>query len=781
MRPAGYAIFKRIFIMAETVEDIVDWMWNYPELLGWDVIAAVDITELDPGLAEAHLFRWRNGEDLGAIEGNFQIYNRPVFHYLSGLRLGAAKVNVNFSNPQRPVISWSMDVEGGTRTVVEEPYKVRSLSRFDLLAPAQLHSRQLLVDDGGRLLMDTSAGEEYRFNLAEGDQEQLAGGRFFEGKLKEIARDYPERVRYVIAGTPVSTENPFLASRKIVPSTWVSADGKRVALLLLVALAHGEGGQTPLPGGDFPFPLPEEIAKAGRGTLLVNLQSMERAALGYAVEHLLKEGAFEYQQQGSGGKLAVMKATAGTLRIPPADYQSSAFQFESQAFELKGVGLEVDFREDEPRLGWQQEFAVTFTYWRSGSADRQTYTPTFRLNLAHQFQLFHDSEQQHLTRGRYFASLRKEAEVELVSGLPGDIGADELAQIHEFIAYAITRGIYRAIAPTLSAHSPEKLMEQFHLADIRHFASAQAQVEAPNNLAVFASVSSQPVQFSIKEQSVLLKPREKFPFQLDTETPNVQWSRVALPGSSGEWGDIDPVTGEYTAPSEGKMGPLETRVLVIATDPATNAESVAKVTVLTKGVTLNPLIHVTHANAHEDFQVALTAGALEGSTYKWALIADEQGGGSIDPGAVGSTNTYTPPGEPARDITFTVDEVMVTSESGESTSSLILVEHKSPVLEVLIDPDQQPPFGVQLQARLNGQPIKGATWSKYDGSPGSLDEQGLYKPDVYATERFALLCAKYVLEPLGTLEGYLILPLPLEEHTGVRAFLTPPPANGKQH
>ena len=221
------------------------------------------------------------------------------------------------------------------------------------------------------------------------------------------------------------------------------------------------------------------------------------------------------------------------------------------------------------------------------------------------------------------------------------------------------------------------------------------------------------------------------------------------------------------------MGSLETRVLVIATDPATNAESVAKVTVLTKGVTLNPLIHVTHADADENFKVALSAGALDGSTYKWALIADEQGGGSIDPGAVGSTNTYTPPGERAPDITFTVDEVMVTSESGESTSSLILVEHKSPVLEVLIDPDQQPPFGVQLQARLRGQPIKGVTWKLHPGMPGSLDGQGLYKPEVYATQRFALLRAKYVLEPLGTLEGYLILPLPLEEHTGVRAFLTP--------
>lgn len=766
--------------MAETIKDIVDWMQNYPGLLGWDVMAALDITELDPGLSEAHLFRWRNGEDLGAIEGNFQIGEMPVFHYLSGLRLGAVRVDVNSSNPQRPVIDWYMDVEGGTRTVVEKPNKVRSLSRFDLLDPARLYSRSPMNGDSGQLLIDTSEGEKYLFGLTRSGLEQLEGGRFFAAKLKQVAEDHPERVRYVIAGTPATTENPFLATRQITASTWASADGKRVALLLLGALAHGAAGQQPLPDGDFPFPLPEEVGKAGRGTLLFNLQSMERAALGHAVEHLLEGGVFDYQHQGSGGKLAVMKATAGTLRIPPADYQSRAFHFESQAFELKGVGLEVDFGNDEPRLGWRQDFAVKFSYRPSGSADSQTFTPTFRLNLAHQFQLFHDSEQQHLTRGRYFASLRKDAEVELVSGLPAGMDADELAQICEFIGYAITRGVYRAIAPQLSGRSPEQLMAQFRLADIRHFASAQAQVEAPNNLAVFAPVSSQPVQFSIKEQNVLLEPRQKFTFTLDTEIPNVVWKREPLPGSSGEWGEIDPVTGVYTAPTANRMGPLETRVLVVATDPVTNAESVSKVTVLTKGVTLNPLIQVTKANAHEDFQVALTAGALKGGEFGWALVADEQGGGKIDADAVGPANNYTPPVEPVKDVTYTVDEVKVTSKSGESVSSLILVEHMQPSLQVLIDPGPQPKSGVQLQARFSGQPIKGVTWTKHPNSPGHLDEQGLYEPDMYATERFALLCAKVVIEPLGTLEGYMILPLPLEEHTGVRAFLTPQPANGRQ-
>ncbi|MEN5036568.1 hypothetical protein [Pseudomonas sp. TWI929] len=766
--------------MAETIKDIVDWMRDYPALLGWDLIAALDISELDPGLAEAHLHRWRNSKDLGAIEGNFQIGDMPVFHYLSGVRLGAVQVDVSFSNPQRPVIRWHMDVEGGTRTVVEAPKKIRSLSRFDLLDPARLQSRTPLQNASGRLLMDMSAGEEYTFDLGRSELEQLAGGRFFEKVLRETAKDDPERVRYVIAGTPESTENPFLATRSITASSWNSADGKRVVLLLLVALAHGAPGLVPSPESDFPFPLPEEVAKAGRGTLLMNLQSMERVALGHAVEHLLEGGVFSYQQQDSG-KLAMMKATAGTLWVPPTDYESRAFKFESEAFELEGVGLEVDFRDAEPRLGWRRDSAVTFSYWPIASGDRQTVKAEFRLNLAHQFQLFHDSEHQHITRGRYFASLRKESEVELVSGLPEGIDADELAQIREFIAYAITRAVYRAIAPQLSGHSPEQMMAQFRLADVRHFASSQIQVEAPNNLAVFAPVSSQPAQFSIIQQNVLLKPRQEFQFTLDTEIPNVEWTVVPLPGSSGEWGTIDPATGEYSAPTANKMGPLETRVLVVATDPATSAESVSKVTVLTKGVTLNPLIHVTHANADENFQVALTAGALDGGELKWELVADEQGGGGIDGGSVGPTNIYTPPAKPLPGITFTVDEVRVTGKSGESTSSVLLVEHQSPLLEVLIDPAQQPEYGVQLQARFRGQPIKGVTWSKYTGSPGYLDEQtGVYEPDSYAPERFALLFAKLEIEPLGTLEGYTILPLPLEQHTGVRAFLTAVPANSNQ-
>ncbi len=768
--------------MVDTVEDIVDWMRREPDLLGWDVIAAVDITELDPGLAEAHLLRWRNGLDIGAIEGNFQIGDIPVFHYVSGLRPGAVRVDVGFNNPLQPEIGYYMDVEGGTRTVVEMPNKIRSLSRFDLLNPAQLQSRTPLREDGGQLLIDTSTGEEYKFDLRLGGLEQLEGGRFFQEKLKEIAWSDQERVRFVIAGTPESIENSFLSTQRIAASSWASADGKRVALLLLVALTHGASGGQPSPESGFPFPLPEEVAKDGRGTLLLNLKSMQRAALGHALERLLEGGAFEYQRQVGDGKLAVMKATAGSLRILPADYRSRAFNFESQAFELNAIGLEVDFQGDELYLDWQQDFAVKFTYWPSGTADRKTYTPTFRLNLVHQFKLFHDSEQQHLTRGQYFSVLRKEAEVELISGLPVDIDRNELAQIYEFIAYAITRGVYRAIASQLSARTPEHLMSQLQLADLRHLVDSQAQVEAPNNLAVFAPVTSPRVQFSIIQQNVLLKPGEKMHFTLNTEVPNVIWTREPLPGSSGEWGTIDPSTGEFTAPLAYKMGPLETRVLVVATDPATNAQSVSKVTVLTKSVSVNPLIHVTQVKADGSFKVPLTAGALGGGPLDWELVGSDHVGGSLDGDATGPTNTYTPPGEPAADTTFTIDEVRVTSKLlGESSSSLILVEHKSPGLRIVISTESEPEFGVQLEAWLNSTKLlKGVTWTLHPASPGDLDEQGLYTPDVSALEHFALISAEVAIEPLGTFAGYIILPLPLNKHKDVRALLTAVSANGIQ-
>jgi hypothetical protein len=751
--------------MAETVKEIVDWMRDNPQLLDWDVIAAVDITELDSGFAEAHLTRWRNGLDLGEIEGDFRIGTFNTYHYLSGLRLGAVRVDVDFNNADRPVIKWRMAVEGGTRTIVQNPRKVRSMSRFDLLSPAHLLSRTPLENQNGQLVMDVSVGEEYKFDESLGDLEQLEGGRFFGALFKD---NDPERVRYVIAGANPSADNPFLASQHIVASTWTSADGKRVALLLRVTLKHGVIGKPLGPGGDFPFPLPAEIANDTRGTLLLNYEGMQRAAFGFAVEQMLEGGVFEYAS-ATNGKL-VMNATAGTLPVSAIDHENAGFNFESDAFVLKAFDLEIDFQDAEPIMRWSGTFDATFRYWRSGSGDRPPHKATFNIDLDYRFQLFHDSVQTYLAHGAFFPFVREQDEVIHVSSVEGVIAPDELAHVQAFFAYAIYREVSQALARKLTARSPERFLEQFALADVKHFVAQQAQVEAPNNLALFAPLSSQPVQFSIKEQHVMLKPRDEKQFNLDTEIPNVQWTVVPLPGSSGAWGTID-ANGKYKAPSANNMGPLETRVLVVATDPATNAQSMSKVTVLVNAVSVNPLIYVTNAGTEQSFTVELSAGALEGGELTWTL----NGTGSLAPGKDNQNYIYTPPAEPDYDVSYTVDEVEVTSKSGERFTSLVLVEHMSPLLDVVIAAETE--AGVQLEARYKGKPKSPITWSKHHKSPGNLTEAGVYEPDFNAAGRFALLFAEYYDEDGDLSDGYLILPLPLAETKAVRALLTPRRAN----
>lgn len=751
--------------MAETVKDIVDWMKDYPTLLRWDFIAALDITELDAGFAEAHLAKWQKGEGIGAIDANFQIGESPVFHYLSGLRPGPVRVDVGSSDPPRPVIQWSMDVEGGTRTVIEAPRKVRSLSRFDLLNAAQLVSRTPMLAQNGQLLLDMSAGEggDYRFDTSRSDLEQLEGGRLFWKLFETLAESNPAAVRYAIAGT-TETDNP---TPYIVPSTWASADGKRVALLLLGTLAHNITGEHPSPENGFPFPLPVETAELGLGTLLINFEGVQRAAFGHAVQQLLDGGAFNYQRQ-SNGKLR-MEATAGALRIPPADYQSLDFNFESKPFDLPGIGLEVDFSEAEPQMLWRQQVDVEFKHWKTGGTPPGFITTTFSLDLSYVFRMFRDSQAEHLVKGQFFAAQREEPEVKLVSGLPEDLDPEELAQIEAFIAHLVTRGIYRALGDKLSALSPEQFMANFALGGLRRFVAQQAQVEAPNNLAVFAPLSSPPRPLSIVEQNVQLLPRQKMTFTLEPDIPNATWTIVPLPGSSGAWGTFDETRREYTAPTANQMGTQETRVLVVATDPATNAESSCKVTVLINAVSVDPLIHVTHASPDDVFRVVLSAGAIGGGELAWSL--DEAAKGSLLPAEDGRHCTYVPPSAPVAEATYTVDKVVATSEAGESASSLILIEHKAPTLEVGIA-HEQTELGLQLQAWLGVQAVP-ATWSLHPDSPGHLGaESGLYTPDVYARQRCALIFAEFVLEPLGKFEGYLILPLPLEEHTSVRAFLT---------
>jgi hypothetical protein len=746
--------------MAEEMNEILTWMQNNPELLGWDMIAAVDTQQLNPGLTQSQLSRWQAGNNIADLEGAYDIGGLNMQHCLSNVRLDAPQLSLGWASAQRPVANVVINVEG-TRTTIEKPQKVRALYRFDALDPAQLSYTQLLNGESGDLLLDLAEGEDYALDQRLPEIEQWEGGRFFQRELKLLS---PEQRHYVLGGHLQAPQNDFLANRYVTATTRLSADGKRQALLMFVAMQHSRIGSTPSDGAGFPFLLPSGIGADKSGTLLMNLASLQRASYAHAVTGLFQDGALTYRYDQDKHLLG-LAGKAGVLRIPPIDYSSESFSFESEAFELDVVGLNVDFSGADVRQTWNVTQTVRFTYRVKDEVDKHEAAVSIAFALDHLFWLLADDRADALTRGQLLARGAEKLPVRLVSGL-GDFTAGERAQVEEFIGYAVTKGLYNSLAPKLSGRTGDHYLCTFGVAGGKYFDFARAQVESPNNLALFSDLQGEEQNLRIVQQSVRLKARQVHKFTLETPIPGVTWTVEALPGSSGAWGEVT-AQGEYTAPGPNAMAGKPARVLVVATDPATGTRSVAHVTVLVGAVSVNPRIQVLQPKQ----TVLLTAGSASTDLLSWKVLQPGPGSGKLLPVEQGDNRVYEA-GTAVSDSGFIIDRVEVTDSTGEQGLAYMLVEQVVPELAVLLAEAGQPDYGLQLEARYKNRPLTGVRWSLPLEGPGYLDENGLYEPDEYSHEAFVLIAAHYATEEFGDLVGYIILPLPLAENSQTLRLLT---------
>ncbi|NIF30283.1 hypothetical protein F3J44_28505 [Pantoea sp. Tr-811] len=752
--------------MAEDKDAVITWMHNNPELLGWDLIVAVDTQQLNPGLTQAQLVRWQAGDNIADLEGEYDIGGLNIQHCVSNMRLAAPALTLGWASEARPTVNVAINVEG-TRTTVEKPQKVRALYRFDALDPAQLTYTQLLDGKEGGLLLDLAEGEGHRFDSRMPPTEQLEAGRFFQRKLETLSA---AQRRYPLAGQLQVPENDFLAIRHISATTRLSADEKRQALLMFAATKHSSIGGLPGAGEGFPFLLPADIGAGQSGTLLMNMASLQRAAYGRAIDAMFEAGALNYRYD-MDNQLLQIEGKAGALEIPETEYSTSTFTFKSDAFKLGVAGLVVDFTGADVHQRWQVTQPVTLTYTRkkASTSAAEIVEVEVAFALDHLFWLLRDDratkdQAQVLTRGQVMAPAAGQP-VRLVSELPG-FSESERAEVEAFIGYAVTRGFYNGLAPNLLGRTGDLCLETFSVAGTGRFDPATAQVEAPNNLALFSELRSDEQTVRIVQKAVLLKERQVQQFTLETPVAGVKWTVEALPGSAGVWGEVTD-QGEYTAPRANAMAGKPARVLVVATDPATNARSVAHVTVLANAVSVNPHIQVTQPGQ----SLALSAGSIGGAELTWEILQPGPGSGTLLPAEQGQGRTYKA-GQRVDDAVFIIDRIAATNSAGESAQAYVLVEQTVPELAVLLAESGQPEYGVQLEARFQNRPLKGVQWWLPLEGPGFLDENGLYEPDFYSHEAFVLIAARWATEDFGNFEGYIILPLPLDENSRTLRLLT---------
>ncbi|MBR7522597.1 hypothetical protein [Pseudomonas juntendi] len=739
-----------------TVEAILEWMGRYPDLAKWDFVHALDVRGLNDSMHQGYLLRWREGNAIDEINGQFDIEHTDLSYNLNDVRLAAPQLDLSIVSEARPVARVTLQVEG-TVVMLQRLRGIRQLAHYDALDSLRLRSDHTLVAADGRLQLDLPSGDDFFIEGMGSSVDGTLGGVFFQRHFAQLS----DAQRYfLLAGIRPLPDKPLRAGKNMVARLQRSDDEQRMALVLWSTLDSGANGE--LPGAPLPFLLPDEFAGPQQVTSLLSLATLQRVAFAEAILGLIPDGNFSWTR-GEGGKLEGLSARAGRLHVPGSDYSSQAFVFQLDGFDLEAQTLRATFSAPASEQAWRQSFSLSLKYRPRESSSWSSLSLTGSVTLAHRFVLGLASDSAFMTEGKLQTSAMGTPVVQLTGGLPPDLPMEARAQIEEAVAYSIHKAFYNALAPHLTAHIGEQLLQDFTVGEASQ--PVPQRVESAINPAVFGSLRAQGSTLRIVDAPLVLKARDVHTFTVEPADATLHWRLTGLPGGSGEWGRIDADTGTYTAPSLNAMGGLATRIMVTATDRVTQQTSDVLVTVLPQGISVNPLIRVLQPGDG----VQLSAASNGGGNLAWSIEDAGPGAGHLEPTPDGAFCTYTA-GSPDPEKAWVIDEIVVSDGRGVSRKVHMLVEQRQPLLDIALGP-LQPDGRVQLEARFNGTLLDEVTWHLPLGGPGSIDKQGMYAGDPLAVEHYVLVAASYQQPEYGTFEGYSILPLPLSAHSALLSQL----------
>lgn len=778
---------------------ITAWMKQQTSHLNWDLTFATRPEQLNQLVEQAHYSQEDSAH--GDIEGEIALPGSGVTHILTGYRMGPPVLAAMQAAHASAKVQQRIALEGGTHLTVDKVDGLLGLAVHDVLDPLPVSQALVLASDAQGVRADLRDGTDTELDLGGGLPQRLAAGRFFKDVLSGLgsARQiYP----LVTFRTPIG--NPYLQVRRTEVRTHVSKANGTPALVIFAGVDNGPTGDFPGEDSGYPFLLPDDLETPVSSSVLLTSRFLHRAAYGVGLEHMLEGGAFDATFDADNN-LQRLDAKAGLLPVHPGTYESNAYQFSCEAFEIAVAGapldadtdariasqhgqgcccctsalsnaqgqesqadfqspLSISFERDEVRQHWKSHCTLSLTYSAKPNGAEQTHTATFQFDLQTLFNLNEPASAEESAGGMLLGQVlwpwQQSAEVTPVSGLPNNMPAELRDEICAFVAFLIKQAVLEGLAKQLTALIPEQVLDGatlagwYKLAPFRH--------ELPNGMALFASDGGA-AGFRIVDPPITLAPAQRHAFTVNPPLENVTWSLRELPGSVGDLGRIDPATGDYRAPPAHAMGSEPMRAAVVATDSKTGQNSTTLVTVVPSAMTVNPLVQVCYV----DDTFPLTAGTL-GGALEWSVAdAGEDGRGSVAPDADGKRCTYTTGAKVEGNETYVLDEVRVRNTlTDEVRSTYVLVRQRGP--EIAVTLTQRPDGKFQLQGRAYGKDLVDVEWKLPIDGTGTIDgeKNDQYTPPFADSDaRFTLIIGKWALEGSDFIfEGHLLLQLPLSQH-----------------
>ncbi|RMR04425.1 hypothetical protein ALP92_03160 [Pseudomonas syringae pv. primulae] len=755
-----------------SAESLLAWMKDTTRLRGWDAVIALDGAQFNGMLDETYRRGVGQGLSRPVPNGSVTIPDTQTSHFFSGCVLGAPALSFRHTSFERASLAWRMALLGGLHTVVEDIHGQHIIQRIAAYEPLNAPDLELdlaLDSQGPSLLVDLGQGTNATLDFAGTPTEQREIGKFFQGWLS--SPDNHERVFEL--GVFSEQSNELLQVRRIdvrsqLESPEAEPGSSKGALLLFTTMTYGVTGGLPNEEADFRYLIPNDDKAGYTATAVFSAHALHRAAFGHAVMRLLQTSDFEFITSADS-PLQRMVAHAGLFAVPASEYQSADFAFRSELFSVRAFNqlhpLTIDFEYNQVTQNWSFPCTLDFSYRALDGGQWQARNATFNVSLKHEFHLDADGDDEQAMEGHLYTPYLYDEHVVPVGDLPDVLSAEEQLQINGFVAYTVKHALLKGFSQTLDAGGAERFLDNWLLPGEQSLQPMRRQM--PYDLAVFGRIVAAPEAFSIVEQQAVVIAGETLQLTTQPARERLTWAvKIPSDGIADSYGTINE-QGLYRAPEVPSMPQHVQRVLIEALDPVTLASSTVLISVVTSVIGVNPLVEV----CNHDERIKLSASHARGGVLKWDIANRTPESGTLEDDPQGGK--FYVAGPAGRDKTYVLDQITVSD--GQSTQAIkVLVRRHAPALVVRVVNSSD--GKVVLQARANALEIA-ARWS-LDG-PGLIQGNGLegvYTSHPGTPERFVVVFASYE-DPLGlgTLQGHLILPLPLIDSSDVlRALVSQP-------
>lgn len=367
----------------------------------------------------------------------------------------------------------------------------------------------------------------------------------------------------------------------------------------------------------------------------------------------------------------------------------------------------------------------------------------------------------------------------------GSVSGDPIEDLQKLMYGLIVAGIAQMVLNTISSMQYESfagplrdaLAKDLPVADVAEplvketirLAFGQSihsdEVRIPNDIVAFGRVKPDGGRFLVTPLEPVISAGGTQRFAVEPADAEVTWSVEPLQGFASSVERIDD-DGLYHAPGAEEFQGSFLRRRVIATHKYSGERSMVLVTIMQNSIDLSPLVEVCAPNA----EVTLKGGSPGLGELQWSFITTKPGGRLLT--TTGAQVTYKASPEQTGKA-YSIDEVQVRNgSSGESRSVCLITRmaKKKPMPITLEEYGTEAGKDwVRLALRVNGQIQENVQWKVLNG-PGDFIG-GVYQANPDSDARFAVVEGRVEQKPWGWMEGFIILPLPLESATSTYQVL----------